>query len=690
MDYYGPPPGEKPKSGMDLTTWVVLGAMALIAFGYLNFVHIPKVQAWQKAEAERRAAEAAASPSPSASPGSSPAPLDSASAASPESASAPASAPPPEASVAVFPFETPAHRMVLSNRGASLLELTFKDIRESTFAPKQSSEADEREAQLFRLVEPVLPEKDGVFGLAVIPEGFPEAASAVWAHSGLPEGGHRFSLRLGAGWELQKDYLPASATEGEAERSFHFRLVVRVVNHAQSEQELSYWLQGTAGLVNQDLGRSSFGIEAAIGERERSDGEVTARVKAAPYDKDDLDELYVEVASTPELGVGYYGLVTKYFGALVVPLEGTEVERAEAKTLLSAAKRLPTPSESKVEDGVTKQGVARGLLKAKVGAGQSVEHSFMIYMGPRQEDEIFEQPAYASRGLGELVYYGWALFTPIGRVLHGILQIFHKVVGNWGIAILCLTVLVRLLILPLSLVQQKSAYGMQKVTPELNALREKLSGKDGQMTREQQIAFSQAQMALFKKHGVNPIGCLGPIFLQMPIFLALYNVCLYSADLRGQAFFGWIQDLSNPDVLFRMPFALPFLDTNAFSLLPLILVCLYVVQQRLQPPPADPKAAEQQRIMKFIFPVFGLLFYTVPSGLLVYWVASTLWGIGEQKFVKNKLFPPQPPAAKAPEMPGLAKVGTKPAPALETAGAPAEGAEGQSKKTKRKPKKKRK
>jgi len=239
---------------------------------------------------------------------------------------------------------------------------------------------------------------------------------------------------------------------------------------------------------------------------------------------------------------------------------------------------------------------------------------------------------------------------------------------------------VRLCILPLSLLQQKSAIGMQKLTPELNALREKLSGKDGQMTREQQMQFMQAQSALFKKHGVSPIGCMGPLFLQMPIFIALYQVCFQASDLRGAAFAGWITDLSVPDVLFRMPITLPFLGTNAFSLLPLILVCLYVLQQRLQPPPADEKAAEQQRIMKFIFPVFGLLFYTMPSGLLVYWVASTLWGICEQKFVKNKLFPPAAKAAgakeagkteatKATAMPGLAKVGET----LQPAAAPAAG-----------------
>lgn len=707
MDYYGPPPGEKPPRAMDLKAWVMMGGMALLAFAYMNWYYIPKQQEHLRKQRERAAAEASKNPSPT--PGASPstAPTTSGSAAPETSAAAPTPAPAQPLAVAEsYAFETPSHTIKLSSRGASLTDLTFKEIRESTFASDQSAEADKREAQLFHLIKPFLPEEDGVFGLAVEPETHKDARKQVWTHSALPGGGHRFSLLLPEQWRLEKDYLPPDpARDGEAKNPFHFRLVVRVVNLATVPRDFGYWLHGTAGIVNQDVGRGSYGVEAVVGARD-SGGDVGTDMETAnSFDEDEYDKPQIELNASAQdkTEVAYHGLVTKYFTSMVVPLGETKFEKAEGWALIGQAGRGATLAEDKLAGKVEDpklQAITRGLVKVSVPASQAQEQSFLVYVGPRQEADVFEQAAYAKTGLEELVYYGWALFAPIGRVLHSILELFHSIFGNWGIAILCLTVMVRLLILPLSLMQQKSAIGMQKLTPELNALREKMSGADGQMTREQQMAFSQAQMALFKKHGVNPVGCLGPLFLQMPIFIALYQVCFQASDLRGAPFFGWITDLSTPDILFRMPITLPFLDTNAFSLLPLILVCLYILQQKIQPPPADEKAAEQQKIMKFIFPVFGLLFYTMPSGLLVYWVASTLWGICEQKFVKNKLFPPEarkPDAKPAVALPGLEKVGETLQPAATPAAS--EGGEapantpnkggGKGKKNKRKGKKKR-
>tara|TARA_R110002072_G_scaffold88152_2_gene198534 strand:+ start:1723 stop:3819 length:2097 start_codon:yes stop_codon:yes gene_type:complete len=696
---------------MDLKAWVMMGGMALMAFAYMNFIYIPQQQEWQKKQQARAEAEASKTPaaSPSATPGTSPtaSPVGTASVTSASTAPQTSAVLPPAASplaaAETFAFETPSHTIKLSSRGASLEDLTFKAIHESTFASVQSAEADKRPAQLFHLIKSFIPAEDGVLGLAVEPETYKDARKEVWKHSPLPGGGHRFSLVLPEQWRLEKDYLPPDPErDGKAENPFHFRLVVRVVNMATVPRDFGYWLHGTAGIVNQDVGRGSYGVEAVVAGRDASGSVDTDMESANSFDEEDYGKPQVELAASAidKTTVAYHGLVTKYFTSMVVPVKETRFERAEGWALIGQAGRAPTLAEDKIAGTVEDpklQATTRGLVKVSIPASQAQEQEFLIYVGPRQESDVFEQEAYAAYGLDELVYYGWALFAPIGRVLHSILELFHSVFGNWGLAILCLTVMVRLLILPLSLMQQKSAIGMQKLTPELNSLREKMSGADGQMTREQQMAFSQAQMALFKKHGVNPVGCLGPLFLQMPIFIALYQVCFQASDLRGAPFFLWIKDLSSPDILFRMPFTIPFLDTNAFSLLPLILVCLYVLQQKIQPPPADEKAAEQQKIMKFIFPVFGLLFYTMPSGLLVYWVASTLWGICEQKFVKNKLFPPEARVAEtkaAAALPGLEKVGetlqpaTTPA-ASETANTTGGGGGGgKSKKNKRKGKKK--
>jgi len=329
--------------------------------------------------------------------------------------------------------------------------------------------------------------------------------------------------------------------------------------------------------------------------------------------------------------IAYYGLASKYFAGLVIPKEGTEVVEAQGMGLLQKTGKQPTEAQREDLFGLGHQGLARGLVAEQtIAPNASVTHEFMIY-------EIFEQPAYEGYDLGELVYFGWAIFGGMARLLTWILSGFHDVVGNWGVAILLLTFIVRLLMMPLSMWSQKNMLSMQKLAPEINKLKEKFSKKDGSMTPEQQRAFQAAQMDLWRKHGVNPIGCVGPIFLQMPIFIGLYNALSYSSAVRGQGFMLWISDLSQPDVLFRLPFTIPLLGTNALSVLPLVMVATYILQQRMQPTPTDPKQAEQQKMMRWLFPLFGLLFYTMPSGLMLYFITSSAWGIAEQKVIKKRL-----------------------------------------------------
>jgi YidC/Oxa1 family membrane protein insertase len=178
---------------------------------------------------------------------------------------------------------------------------------------------------------------------------------------------------------------------------------------------------------------------------------------------------------------------------------------------------------------------------------------------------------------------------------------------------------------------------MQTLAPEMAKLKEQFSKADGSMTPEQQRAFQAAQMELWRKHGVNPVGCIGPIFLQMPIFIGLYNALNYASVMRHSEFAFWIGDLSHPDVIARLPFDLPLLGTNALSVLPLMMVGTYILQQRIQPKATDEKAAEQQKIMKWVLPIFGFLFYTFPSGLMLYFITSSLWSIGEQLTIKKKI-----------------------------------------------------
>lgn len=528
------------------------------------------------------------------------------------------------------PFVTSRHEIVLSTRGATLESLTFDDIHASTYRPLSRGQEAPPKAK-FTPLHPYAG-AEAVRSLALVPQESQHAAAIArnWTHEPLPAG-HRFRLRLPDGLVLTKTYLPAE--DGEA---WHFRLVVGIENEGQQALPFSYWLNGPAGMVEEDAGRSSLGQQAVVGHAH--EGKPALEV---------VQSSELEQVEQPDRAVSgeifYYGLATKYFAALVLPAatgaEGTPLDspvgRAEVQGLIQAAEgRQPTDQEKADFDGLGHQAVTRGLMTVpRIEPGQKVEHTFRIYVGPRKES-IFEAAPYEGLGLDKLIDYGW--FESMARLLVAVLRLLERLCGNWGLAIILLTFIVRGLLLPLSIWSQKNMLRMQQLGPELNKLKEKYARKDGSMTPEAQRAFAAAQMELFRKHGVNPVGCLGPMFLQLPVFIGLWNALNSAYELRQTEFFLWISDLSVPDVLFRLPFPLPLLGTDAFSVLPILMVATYLLQQQMQPTPSDPRAAEQQRMMKFIVPVFGFMFYTMPSGLMLYFITSSLWSIAEQKAIKRK------------------------------------------------------
>src|SRR5262249_2267388 len=157
--------------------------------------------------------------------------------------------------------------------------------------------------------------------------------------------------------------------------------------------------------------------------------------------------------------------------------------------------------------------------------------------------------------------------------------------------------------------------------------------------------MARAQMELFRKHNYNPAaGCL-PVFLQLPVFMGLYQALNHAVDLRLAGFL-WVDNLAAPDALFRLPFAIPYLGEE-FNLLPLITIVLFYVQQKMfMPPPANEEQAMQQKMMNFMMIFMGFMFYKVPSGLCVYFIASSLWGLGERKLLpklKGGTTAPPPP-----------------------------------------------
>ncbi len=240
-----------------------------------------------------------------------------------------------------------------------------------------------------------------------------------------------------------------------------------------------------------------------------------------------------------------------------------------------------------------------GLLESKIRIPVSIAQNssqtleFDIYMGPKESRYLANLGEDA--GLEKIIDYGW--IEVIAKPMAWILDKFHEWTGNWGLAIIILTVIVRLLLWPIAQKSQLSMMRMSKLAPLMQELQEKY--KDDQQT------LAQKQMELYKEHNVNPFGCL-PLLIQMPIFFALYRCIFVTGGLYRAPFVLWIRDLSAPD---------------PFFILPVVSVALLVLQQLLTPSAVKNK---QQKIMMFSMPViFGVMMLFLPSGLCLYMVVSS-------------------------------------------------------------------
>ncbi len=244
-----------------------------------------------------------------------------------------------------------------------------------------------------------------------------------------------------------------------------------------------------------------------------------------------------------------------------------------------------------------------GPLKT-LAAGQTGEWSTRFYAGPKDQLRL-EQIA---ENLNLTVDYGflWWLAVPLFYLLDWL----HGLVGNWGVAIILLTLLVKLALYPLSAASYRSMANMRRVAPQMKRLQERHA--------DDRQKLSQEMMALYKKEQVNPLGGCLPMLLPMPIFIALYWVLFESVELRQAPFFWWIQDLAVMDPLF---------------ILPLAMGASMYFQQLLSPAVGDPM---QVRMMKMMPIMFTVLFLFFPAGLVLYWLVNNLLGIAQQWYVMRQ------------------------------------------------------
>ncbi len=274
---------------------------------------------------------------------------------------------------------------------------------------------------------------------------------------------------------------------------------------------------------------------------------------------------------------------------------------------------------------------AKGKLKAKAVIMSSVAFNdeklphkgsvatwrFKVYSGPKISDELGKvRLGNMNPKLEESIDYG--LFWFIGQPMIWMMKQIQKVVGNWGIAIILLTILIKLLTAPLTMKQMRSMKGMADLKPEIDKLKEEC-GEDKQR-------FQQEMWALYKSHKINPLsGCL-PMVLQMPIYIAWYQALMVSVDLYRAPLFGWIGDLTKPDVAFHIA-------GNGIPILPLLMGATMFLQQRMTPTTAD---NQQAKMMMYMMPaMFTFFMLFLPSGLTLYILTNTVLTMVHQWYMNH-------------------------------------------------------
>jgi YidC/Oxa1 family membrane protein insertase len=435
---------------------------------------------------------------------------------------------------------------------------------------------------------------------------------------------------------LARDPAGAANEQGSAPPlpGYHVELDIEIRNTGSEPLDVAYQLDGPTGLPTEGwwyaskISRQwwhSVGVRDLAVKFLNNEPQLIGAVDIATGDIDRT------VRPDP---LSYIGIDAQYFSAVLQPL----TEKPEVSWLSDAQAIVVGPiPEDKARLKLTNTSCRLTSQPLTLAPGEAgLRQTWRMFAGPKRPEVL------AAYNLEDLIYFGWPIFAVVSRFLLTLLHFFHDVVGNYGLAIIMLTVLVRGCMFPISRKQALSAQKMQELQPEMKKLNEKYKTQPEQRTK--------ATQELFRKHNYNPFsGCL-LVFLQLPIFMGLYRGLMISVELRQQPLIPglrWASDLAAPDMLFRWSEFLPAMlaaETGwlgpFFNILPVVTVGLFLWQQKMfMPPPADEQAAMQQKMMKYMMIFMAVMFFKVASGLCLYFIASSLWSITERKMLPKPKSP---------------------------------------------------
>ena len=488
----------------------------------------------------------------------------------------------------------------LTNRGASLVRASLPTYQEEFQGEKA-----------LELISPEL--QSGSALLVRLPSSGIDLVDRIWEVGESGAGSVSFSTDLGAGRSVvRRYYLPKDGYE----------LMVSVLFDGvwSAATDVHYEILGAKRIRFDASGRAAAFPNQWISAPHLGGGAIG-----------DLDRDAAEAIETGEIrkeGVAWGALESNYFAQVIRPLPSSGGQLSSFGLLVLGAR----PGERETEFAALQDAGYQGW-PMRVGFRRKVEpgvpHEYAVFLGPKDPGVLDQHASWDAISLIDYGFFGWLV-----RPFLWLLRLFDSFVGSWGIAIVLLTFCIRGVLHPINKKNmrqmQVQQQGMARLKPQMEEIKERYKNDPPAQHRKMQ--------ELFKSEGVNPAamfgGCLF-ILLQLPVWLALIQTFTIAIELRQTSFL-WVDDLTRPDMLFHMPFSLPFLG-DWFNLLPILYVIISIVNQRMMPKSDDPQAQMQQKMMSFMLIAFGFIFYSFASGLMVYFITSALVGIAEQKLIRRDL-----------------------------------------------------
>ena len=473
----------------------------------------------------------------------------------------------------VVRVETPLFSAVFSEKGATLDDLTIKNYRETTAPDSGLKDMVRPRARLINF-------QTGLTGGFV--KGLEDAVYQLTTQDPVlmltePNQSIAFEWVSREGFHVQKLFTFSPD-------SYLIDLTVTITNHSTQPVTAQPFIRA-AKVVDDPEG---FIFEGPIALK---DGQ--------------LQEIKIkDIADTPEISGAFrwIGLTDRYFMTVLIPKE-------------------VVPATLKMESAGEDMAIVELVMPQMSLDPQRKEvFSYQAFIGPKDTEAL----DLANYDLGKAVNFGW--FDFLAKPFLWIMNQIYKFIPNYGIAIIILTLITKIILWPLGNKSYKSMNDMKRIQPLMVEIREKYKNDKKKMNEE--------TMALYRTYKVNPVGGCLPMVLQLPVFFALYSMLYLAIELRHAPFFGWIDDLSAPDRLFHFGCSIPFMQPPiGIPVLTIIMGATMFLQQKMSPPPGDPT---QAKMMMFMPLIFTFIFINFSSGLVLYWLINNIFSIAQQYYIQKK------------------------------------------------------